>query len=317
MSLPAFLTACNQLHMVPAAVIAAAARDDTHLFLVAALFLRDGHRGPTAAQHGRRALLWFVRFWPCQARVVALLQALPRLSEHCWDDFVLVWNKCREARPAVADVALNLYACTLRRKTAGHEQASAALPALHSRRNRHGFVESLMRYQPAGPRIEARVAPFADTAVSSLAGTLVLVDSGVCAHEYALRVTAGLSRVLELDMAEEAAVDTAGAAAVILMTPRSLHGGPPALHALVSRLHALGVPLLYWETVHPVWGDVVVQPQPGLVHALGRAPYTLDYALAVAAGAPRDEMAWLRALAGDARWAAMAVPSHGLACCVQ
>lgn len=323
MALAAFLAACRLDPQPPVAVLSAAATADTHAFLVAAVFLRTGARGPQAQQHARRALLWFVRAWPSDERVVALVRALPALSTHCWDDLVLFWNKVHATRPAVADAILALYATTLRHALQGHQDAHASLPDLECARNRYGFREHMMRtptpdaVPPAPPTRAVAV-----TALTSLAASVWLVDTGMWArvcgatvHMEALAPALRDARVQPLDFDGELAVDVADAArCVVIVSPRSLHG---PVHELIARAQRqTRAPVVYWEMVDGAWGELVRSPRPGVLHVLGTVPYTLDYLARCLAGAPLDEGAWLQCLAADPVWAALAAPapSH---CAVQ
>jgi hypothetical protein len=321
MSLAAFLAACMLDPEPTVAVVAAAATAATHAFLVAAVFLRTGARGPRAQQHARRALLWFVRAWPADERVVALVRALPTLCTHCWDDLVLFWNKVHASRPAVANAILALYATTLRH--AQHQGAHASLPDLECARNRYGFRECLLRTPtPDVAPVTPPVRAVGVTALTSFAGSVWLVDTGMWArvcgaavHMEALAPALHNARVQPLDFDGDMAVDVADAArCVVIVSPRSLHG---PVHELIARAQRqTRAAVVYWEMVDGAWGELVRSPRPNVLHVLGTVPYTLDYLARCLEGAPLDEGVWLQCLAADPVWAPLAdpAPSH---CAVQ
>jgi len=320
------LDACRDNNTVASSVIAKAAHEDLPLFLTAAVFLRSGVRGSRASQHARTALLWFVRNWECEERVIALLQTLARISKECWDDFVLFWNKCHDSRPKIAEVIIELYASSLHRKLDGHIEARASLPALGSQRNKHGFVETLMRYQPTGPAFNSLDVTIANTAVSRMDGVMVVVDNSYLArvsgaYKFAKNLLHGIvgAHVVKVDMGDDDfEVDVLSASrALIVMTPRPPFMKSQGMAKTIERaFQGSPVPVIFWETVTPVSGKILECHNPMIYHAIGHVPYTLDFALAALSTTELDETTWLRALATDPLWKEMYVAQYGPAMCI-
>lgn len=323
-----FLETCRDKSSISKSVIFNAAHEDLPLFLTGAVFLRSGARGTRASQNARSALLWFVRNWESEERIVALLQALAKISKQCWDDFVLFWNKCHVLRPRIGEVIMELYASTLHRKLDGHVEARASLPHLGSQRNKHGFVETLMRFQPTGPSISSLNVPLVNTAVTRLDGVVVVIDNSYLArvsgaYKYAKDLFRPISgaHIVKVNMDADFDVDMSSASkAIIVMTPR-----PPfmKLNGLTSSIQsffeASPVPTIFWETVSPVSGHLLKRLSPLLYHATGFVPYTLDFllnALETPTNSDLDETLWLQALSSDPLWGEMYVAQYGPAMCI-